>query len=456
MSENLTETSNKPIIIRAPAEKENSAVPLKRTEGRSLLDIQELQDNISNTTNKSYIESRKLIENKSVESVPEIRTEITGQAQSKTKSLIEKLKAHQKTEIENSFDNKATAEFGNNQILDTKNTSESIYYTPPSSEINQIKITKTIEKLSAATSSKEKQSTENKNNKTDVQTSTNNEQLNSKLVQVCEDEIDFYNSVNTNCSCVKLHNKENLNKMHCCDCCPERDESYANRPYSQQRNQGQMSKKFNERDILRENFTTDSIKGKKDNCTQTAQPQNCSMKCNCHCGDFNNFYDQQQYNLKARRNPICYCQSDDEDEYYNDNLQYQNRDDYYELVQELEDTLVNRNRNRVRRAMHEFEQRSRMNRPLERPITNYDEPSGSEECVLRKLTLVRTSNKPKERCQCRCGRNVPSCNHISEQKWSRSPRVCDQREHCPNNNEHIVETFQKCRPNHCPKKLIGN
>lgn len=69
-------------------------------------------------------------------------------------------------------------------------------------------------------------------------------------------------------------------------------------------------------------------------------------------------------------------------------LPYQNNDDYLDLVQELEETLHSRNRNRVKRAMHEFESRSKQNKPLERPIIDYDESGDSEE-VIRKIDQLR-------------------------------------------------------------------
>ncbi|KAJ8955684.1 hypothetical protein NQ318_008555 [Aromia moschata] len=98
----------------------------------------------------------------------------------------------------------------------------------------------------------------------------------------------------------------------------------------------------------------------------------------------------------------------DEDDYYEDHtkrfdLPYQNSDDYLELVQELEETLQSRNRNRVRRAMQEFEHRSRCNKPLDQPILNYDETSESEEPIIEKLTQLTS-----ERRRCCGGKCAPA------------------------------------------------
>ncbi|CAH1164743.1 unnamed protein product [Phaedon cochleariae] len=81
-------------------------------------------------------------------------------------------------------------------------------------------------------------------------------------------------------------------------------------------------------------------------------------------------------------------------------LPYQNNDEYLELVQELEETLQNRNRNRVKRAMKEFENKSRYNRPLEQPIINYEEPSESEEPIIRRISEL--NEKRISRCQGDC------------------------------------------------------
>lgn len=82
---------------------------------------------------------------------------------------------------------------------------------------------------------------------------------------------------------------------------------------------------------------------------------------------------------------------------YQDDLTYQNNEDYLDLVQELQETLHNRSRNRVHRAMKEFEHRSKYNKPLERPIINYDETSESEEPIIQKIYFL-TDKKKKNIC----------------------------------------------------------
>ncbi|CAH1957833.1 unnamed protein product [Acanthoscelides obtectus] len=84
-------------------------------------------------------------------------------------------------------------------------------------------------------------------------------------------------------------------------------------------------------------------------------------------------------------------------------LSYQDNEEYQELLMELEEALACRNRNRVRRAIQEFEHRSRLNKPLERPIIDYDETSRSEEPLIEKLSQLRNSRKngrQRERLGC--------------------------------------------------------
>lgn len=115
-------------------------------------------------------------------------------------------------------------------------------------------------------------------------------------------------------------------------------------------------------------------------------------------------------------------EEDDEegDDYYNDphsnrhDLPYQNNDDYLDLVQELEETLQSRNRNRVRRAMQEFEHRSRYNKPLEKPIIDYDETSESEEPIIQKISQLTSE---KQRC---CGGDICTCRRARPTPEKRS------------------------------------
>ncbi|KAF7278584.1 hypothetical protein GWI33_008203 [Rhynchophorus ferrugineus] len=84
-------------------------------------------------------------------------------------------------------------------------------------------------------------------------------------------------------------------------------------------------------------------------------------------------------------------------------LPYQNNDDYLELVEELQDTLHSRNRNRVRKAMQEFEIKSKQNQPLEKPIINYDEASESEEPIIKRITEMKSARRTccaGDKCTC--------------------------------------------------------
>lgn len=102
---------------------------------------------------------------------------------------------------------------------------------------------------------------------------------------------------------------------------------------------------------------------------------------------------------------------EEEEEYYSDHstprydLPYQNNSDYLDLVQELEETLQNRSRARVKRAMKEFEHKSKYNRPLEKPIIKYDETSESEEPLIQKISEL---NEKRKCCvsgkNCTCGK----------------------------------------------------
>ncbi|CAG9861932.1 unnamed protein product [Phyllotreta striolata] len=71
---------------------------------------------------------------------------------------------------------------------------------------------------------------------------------------------------------------------------------------------------------------------------------------------------------------------------YYEELPYQNNEEFEDLVQELEDSLQVRSKNRVQRTLRQFEERSKFNRPLEKPIIDYDEESESEEPIMRKIS----------------------------------------------------------------------
>ncbi|CAH1107601.1 unnamed protein product [Psylliodes chrysocephalus] len=74
-------------------------------------------------------------------------------------------------------------------------------------------------------------------------------------------------------------------------------------------------------------------------------------------------------------------------------LPHQNSEEYEDLVQELEESLQIRSRNRVKRALLEFERKSSCNKPLEKPIINYEEASESEEPLIRKISELREKRK---------------------------------------------------------------
>ncbi|VEN53102.1 unnamed protein product [Callosobruchus maculatus] len=134
-------------------------------------------------------------------------------------------------------------------------------------------------------------------------------------------------------------------------------------------------------------------------------------KCTCNCccrGDtapppppLPEFFccpDEEDEDDFNQASDIC-----DEDDCFCDDLgsptglSYQDNEEYQELLTELEEALACRNRNRVRRAIQEFEQRSRLNKPLERPIIDYDDTSGSEEPLIEKLSQLRNSRKANRR-----------------------------------------------------------
>lgn len=105
---------------------------------------------------------------------------------------------------------------------------------------------------------------------------------------------------------------------------------------------------------------------------------------------------------------------------YRDDLPYQNNEEYLDLVQELEETLQNRSKNRVHRAMREFEHRSRYNKPLEKPIINYDETSESEEPIIQKIYYLTDKKKQSTYPPYRKPSNEETCRR--PRRKSKSPR----------------------------------
>ncbi|KAL1513928.1 hypothetical protein ABEB36_003266 [Hypothenemus hampei] len=138
--------------------------------------------------------------------------------------------------------------------------------------------------------------------------------------------------------------------------------------------------------------------------------RNCTC---CYMGDYSHPVDDD-YNTMFEKS--------DEDPYLTD-LPYQNKDDYLGLVEELQDTLHSRNRNRVRRTMKEFEMKSKQNKPLEKPIIDYDETSESEEPLMRKLEkkICCTSDK----CNCTKGKMfispIPRRGNKLSSHWTIDP-----------------------------------
>lgn len=133
-----------------------------------------------------------------------------------------------------------------------------------------------------------------------------------------------------------------------------------------------------------------------------AYRRSCGESCDCYLRHFAGDYSQASP-YPFRPQPAAYgleagYSEDDQFAYGNpdpnlSDLPYQNNEEYLELVQELQDTLHSRNRNRVKRAMQGFEERSKQNRPLEKPIINYDETSESEEPIMRKIDQMRIGKK---------------------------------------------------------------
>ncbi|XP_057664190.1 uncharacterized protein LOC130898727 [Diorhabda carinulata] len=101
-------------------------------------------------------------------------------------------------------------------------------------------------------------------------------------------------------------------------------------------------------------------------------------------------------------------------------LPYQTNDQYMDLVQELEETLQTRNKTRVQRARNEFEYKSRLNEPLEKPIIDYEEPSDSEETLIKKISeLAEKRRIDHNRFPCK-GKACCNCVLKNDVKYARS------------------------------------
>ncbi|XP_066262197.1 uncharacterized protein [Euwallacea similis] len=150
------------------------------------------------------------------------------------------------------------------------------------------------------------------------------------------------------------------------------------------------------------------------------RPPNCRRAYTQHCGCFYHSFrrNNDTENYVESSTPYRYCshnfyyyylqRCDQRNKQVLDDLPYQNNEYYLQLVHELQDILHSRNRKRVKRTMQEFENKSKQNKPLERPIINYDETSESEEPILRKIDQIRRNIKA---C---CTEN--RCNYCAEKK----------------------------------------
>ncbi|KAL3288136.1 hypothetical protein HHI36_002584 [Cryptolaemus montrouzieri] len=130
------------------------------------------------------------------------------------------------------------------------------------------------------------------------------------------------------------------------------------------------------------------------------------------------------------------------DEDYRDgyDLPYQDNDEYKRLIRELEEKLVARNRERVRKTMREFEKYSTRNQNLKKPIL-YDDSSCGEEPILNKLvdlkvgdTRLRSGERPRipsppdscKRAQVKGTNTVETM--AGQQLHVRPPRFIDPRD----------------------------
>ncbi|CAH0551608.1 unnamed protein product [Brassicogethes aeneus] len=127
----------------------------------------------------------------------------------------------------------------------------------------------------------------------------------------------------------------------------------------------------------------------------------CGTSCKCVQTVDLNASDYQCSCGECCRNRQTQGSDEESDDSYDPelyNLPYQNNDDYIDLIEELEEKLVKRNRNRVRRTMLEFENRSKQNKPLEKPILNHDEISESDEPILENLCEFKKRKQKTKTC----------------------------------------------------------
>ncbi|XP_050305805.1 uncharacterized protein LOC126742959 isoform X2 [Anthonomus grandis grandis] len=139
----------------------------------------------------------------------------------------------------------------------------------------------------------------------------------------------------------------------------------------------------------------------------------CVEQCTCGMAQSHEAYGEQyDYSNRGSSNTA--------------DLPYQNNEEYLELVQELQDTLHTRTSNRVKKAREAFENRSKQNKPLEKPVINYDETDESEEPIMRRIDQLRTDRKmccAKEKCGCKKNSYPPRRSSDSERSssWMMDP-----------------------------------
>ncbi|EFA06077.1 hypothetical protein TcasGA2_TC008913 [Tribolium castaneum] len=111
-------------------------------------------------------------------------------------------------------------------------------------------------------------------------------------------------------------------------------------------------------------------------------------------------------------------------------LPYQNNEEYYKLLKELEKKLIARNKERVRRTMMEFEKRSRQNQNLEKPVCHYED------------SPKMGRKKHKNSICCKCGRNKRTNSDIlqNEKQWEDLEYCHAEPEPAP-----VSRTLKKCQ-----------
>ncbi|XP_045470431.1 uncharacterized protein LOC123677756 isoform X3 [Harmonia axyridis] len=126
----------------------------------------------------------------------------------------------------------------------------------------------------------------------------------------------------------------------------------------------------------------------------TFKPQTCDQVCSTKkpYGKSETVYScegfEENPSREASNESIC---SDVESYRERLGLPYQNNDEYKRLVRELEEKLVARNRERVRKTMREFEKCSTRNQNLRRPVL-YDDSSCGEEPILTKIVHLKAGD----------------------------------------------------------------